>query len=303
MGVPKYFEMHKPTLKFLSDGKVHTAREIKSYLIDYFHLSKDDIMMLLPSGRTTYLSNRAGWARTYLKKAGLIESPAKGKFVITAEGQKALLESPDVIDRDFLMKYDSFREFKNRTQSDDADIQKNSEDNSETPDDALENAFKQINSNLADDILSEVMKLSPTAFEKMVMDLMSKMGYGTFENAAMTTSVTGDEGIDGIIMEDKLGFNLIYIQAKRWNEEHPVGRPEVQAFVGAIAGKGGKGLFVTTSKFTKQAIDYAKNQHIILMDGNKLANFMIEHNFGVSVKKTFEIKAIDTDVFSDYEDE
>lgn len=119
----------------------------------------------------------------------------------------------------------------------------------------------------------------------------------------MRTAVTGDEGIDGIIMEDKLGFNLIYIQAKRWNEEHPVGRPEVQAFVGAIAGKGGKGLFVTTSKFTKQAIDYAKNQHIILMDGNKLANFMIEYNFGVSIKKTFEIKAIDTDVFSDYEDE
>lgn len=303
MSVPKYFEMHKPTLKFLSDGKIHTSREIKSFLIDYFHLSNEDIMLLLPSGRITYLSNRASWARTYLKKAGLIESPEKGKFVITEEGHKTLRESPDVIDRDYLMRYDSFREFKNRTQSDYTDIQKSLEDNSETPDDALENAFKQINASLADDILSEVMKLSPTAFEKMVMDLMSKMGYGTFENAAMRTAVTGDEGIDGIIMEDKLGFNLIYIQAKRWNEEYPVGRPEVQAFVGAIAGKGGKGLFVTTSKFTKQAIDYAKNQHIILMDGNKLANYMIEYNFGVSIKKTFEIKAIDTDVFSDYEDE
>ncbi len=303
MSVPKYFEMHKPTLKFLSDGKIHTSREIKAFLIDYFHLSNEDVMLMVPSGRITYLSNRASWARTYLKNAGLIESPAKGKFIITEEGQKAFLESPEVIDSDYLMKYDSFRAFKNRTQSEDTDIQKNLEDNSETPDDALENAFKQINDSLADDILSEVMKLSPTAFEKMVMDLMSKMGYGTFENAAMRTAVTGDEGIDGIIMEDKLGFNLIYIQAKRWNEEHPVGRPEVQAFVGAIAGKGGKGLFVTTSKFTKQAIDYAKNQHIILMDGNKLANFMIEYNFGVSIKKTFEIKAIDTDVFSDYEDE
>lgn len=303
MSVPKYFEMHKPTLKFLSDGKIHTSREIKAFLIDYFHLSNEDIMLMVPSGRITYLSNRASWARTYLKNAGLIESPAKGKFIITEEGKKAFLESPEVIDSDYLMKYDSFRAFKNRTQSEDTDIQKSLEDNSETPDDALENAFKQINASLADDILSEVMKLSPTAFEKMVMDLMSKMGYGTFENAAMRTAVTGDEGIDGIIMEDKLGFNLIYIQAKRWNEEHPVGRPEVQAFVGAIAGKGGKGLFVTTSKFTKQAIDYAKNQHIILMDGNKLANFMIEYNFGVSIKKTFEIKAIDTDVFSDYEDE
>lgn len=303
MSVPKYFEMHKPTLKFLSDGKIHTSREIKAFLIDYFHLSNEDVMLLLPSGRTTYFSNRASWARTYLKNAGLIESPAKGKFIITEEGKKAFLESPEIIDSDYLMKYDSFRAFKNRTQSEDTDIQKSLEDNSETPDDALENAFKQINDSLADDILSEVMKLSPTAFEKMVMDLMSKMGYGTFENAAMRTAVTGDEGIDGIIMEDKLGFNLIYIQAKRWNEEHPVGRPEVQAFVGAIAGKGGKGLFVTTSKFTKQAIDYAKSQHIILMDGNKLANFMIEYNFGVSIKKTFEIKVIDTDVFSDYEDE
>lgn len=303
MSVPKYFQMHKPTLKFLSDGKIHTSREIKAFLIDYFHLSNEDVILMVPSGRITYLSNRASWARTYLKNAGLIESPAKGKFVITEEGKKAFLESPEVIDSDYLMKYDSFRAFKNRTQSEDTDIHKGLEDNSETPDDALENAFKQINDSLADDILSEVMKLSPTAFEKMVMDLMSKMGYGTFENAAMRTAVTGDEGIDGIIMEDKLGFNLIYIQAKRWNEEHPVGRPEVQAFVGAIAGKGGKGLFVTTSKFTKQAIDYAKNQHIILMDGNKLANYMIEYNFGVSIKKTFEIKAIDTDVFSDYEDE
>lgn len=304
MAVPKYFEMHKPILIFLNDGKIHTAREIKNYLIEYFHLNKEDIFMLLPSGRQTYLSNRAGWARTYLKKAGLIESPAKGRFAITSEGEKALINSPDIIRSDFLMKYDSFKDFKRREQADESDdIQRGSEDGSETPDDALENAFKQINSNLADDILGEVMKLSPTAFEKMVMDLMSKMGYGTFENSSTTTAVTGDEGIDGIIMEDKLGFNLIYIQAKRWSEEHTVGRPEIQAFVGAIAGKGGKGLFVTTSRFTKQAIEYAENQHIILMDGAKLADFMIEYNFGVSVKKTFEIKAIDTDVFNDYEDD
>lgn len=303
MSVPKYFEMHKPTLKFLSDGKVHSAGEIKAYLIDYFHMSKEDVLLLVPSGRITYLANRASWARTYLKKAGLIESPSRGKFVITEEGRKALRESPDIIDSDYLMKYDAFKEFRSMTQSEDVDTQKTFEDSSETPDDILESAFKQINSSLADDLLSEVMKLSPAAFEKMVLDLMSKMGYGTFENAAVTTAVTGDEGIDGIIMEDKLGFNLIYIQTKRWSDEHPVGRPEVQAFVGAISGKGGKGLFVTTSKFTKQAVDYAKNQHIILMDGNKLADFMIEYNFGVSVKKTFEIKAIDTDVFSDYEDE
>ena len=136
----------------------------------------------------------------------------------------------------------------------------------------------------------------------MVLDLMKKMGYGTFPNAAAMTATTGDEGIDGIIMEDKLGFDLIYVQVKRWDPDHIVGRPDVQAFVGAIAGKGGKGLFVTTSKFSKQAIDYAKNQHVILMDGERLAYYMIEHDFGVSTKKTFAIKAIDTDLFEDYAD-
>jgi restriction system protein len=153
---------------------------------------------------------------------------------------------------------------------------------------------------LADDILSEVIKLPPIAFEQMVIDLLSKMGYGAFENAGHTTIASGDEGIDGIILEDKLGFNLIYIQAKKWDLDSTVGRPDVQSFVGAISGKGGKGLFVTTAKFSKQAIEYAKHQHIILIDGKKLAKFMIEHNFGVSVKKTFEIKAIDTDIFNDY---
>ena len=156
-----------------------------------------DVSELLPSGRQTYFANRVGWARTYLKKAGLIDSPAKGMFCITAEGKKVVQEDPPVIDNSYLMRYDSFKAF---TQP--ADAQTNTaqnEDDSETPDDALENAFNKINQSLADDILSEVMKLSPTAFEKMVLDLMAKMGYGTFANAATTTSITGDEGIDGII--------------------------------------------------------------------------------------------------------
>jgi len=168
--------------------------------------------------------------------------------------------------------------------------------------DIFEEAFKKINRSLQDELLNEVMKLSPRAFEKLALDLMAKMGYGTFENSARTTSVTNDEGIDGVIMEDKLGFDLIYVQAKKWDEDHTVGRPEVQAFVGAIAGKGGKGLFVTTSKFSKQAIEYAAKQHIILIDGEKLTGYMIEYNFGVSEKKIFTIKGIDTDTFNDYVD-
>lgn len=301
MAIPKYFEMHKPFLEFLKDGESHTLKELKTYVSTFFSLSEDDLAELLPSGRQTIFANRIGWASMYLKKAGLIDSPARATFIITNEGQRVLQDNPPTINVEYLMRYDSFREFQNSpskdSQSNDVNLSENS-----TPDDTFEDAFKKINKSLGDELLGEVMKLSPTAFEQMVLDLMSKMGYGTFENAAKTTSISGDEGIDGIIMEDKLGFDLIYIQAKRWSGDCPVGRPEVQAFVGAIAGKGGKGLFVTTSKFTKQAIDYAKNQHIILMDGDKLTNYMIENNFGVSTKKTFEIKAVDTDLFNDYQD-
>lgn len=301
MAIPKYFEMHKPFLEFLKDGQLHTLKELKAHISGYFSLSDADLAELLPSGRQAVFTNRIGWARTYLKKAGLIDSPARATFIITDEGKHVLHDNPAVIDVDYLMQYDSFREFQNSSSEDNQSPKVNVSENS-TPDDTFENAFTKINKSLADELLGEVMKMSPVAFEQMVLDLMSKMGYGTFENSAKTTSIAGDEGIDGIIMEDKLGFDLIYIQAKRWNEDHPVGRPEVQAFVGAIAGKGGKGLFVTTSKFTKQAIDYAKHQHIILMDGDKLTNYMIENNFGVSVKRTFEIKTVDTDLFNDYQD-
>ena len=246
MSVPKYFEMHKPILQFLSDQKIHTLKEIKQYVAKEFKLTEGDMEEMLPSGRQTYFSNRVGWARTYLKKAGLIDSPAKASFRITTEGQAVLVENPPVIDNHFLSRYESFREFTRPTMSEDTQAQENgqNENDSETPDDIFENAFEKINQGLADDILTEVMKLTPVAFERLVLDLMKKMGYGTFPNAAAMTATTGDEGIDGIIMEDKLGFDLIYVQVKRWDPEHIVGRPDVQAFVGAIAGKGGKGLFV-----------------------------------------------------------
>lgn len=299
MPIPKYYEMHKPFLEYLKDGRPHTLKELKGQVAHYFHLSDSDLAELLPSGRQTVFVNRIGWARTYLKKAGLIDSPARATFVITADGQAVLAENLDVIDANYLMKFESFREFQNLSATEDsAEIP---HDNGVgTPDDAFEESFRKINESLADELLGEVVKLSPTAFEQMVIDLLSKMGYGAFENAGRTTAVTGDEGIDGIIMEDKLGFSLIYIQAKKWDLERAVCRPDVQSFVGAISGKGGKGLFVTTTRFSKKATDYAKQQHVILIDGQKLAKLMIEHNFAVSVKKTFEIKAIDTDVFNDY---
>ena len=296
MSIPKYFEMNKPFLLCIKDGKKYTKKQVQAYIKKFFKLSDEDLLELLPSGRQTTFSNRVGWASTYLKKAGLITSPERAVFQITDEGKKVLKENPAVIDEGYLSKYQSFQQFITGESS------SKTEEN-ETPDDTLESSFQKINESLADELLSEIMKISPVSFEQMVLDLMAKMGYGTFANAAKMTSTSGDEGIDGIIMQDKLGFDLIYVQAKRWNEDHVVGRPEIQAFVGAISGRGGKGLFVTTSKFSKQAIDYAKTQHIILIDGKKLTELMIEYNFGVSVQKTFEIKVLDSDIFYKYIEE
>ena len=298
--IPKYFEMHKPVLEVLKDGQPHNSKEIHTFIRNYFKLESDCLYELLPSGIPVF-SNRASWACTYLKKAGLIKSTARATFAITDIGKKVLADAPPVIDNKFLSQFESFNEFQKRTNS---SVQGDTaEDKVYTPDDTFEISFRQINDNLADELLEEVLKLSPIAFEKIVMDLLLKMGYGSFENSSHTTPVTGDEGIDGIIFEDKLGFNLIYIQAKKWKTENSVGRQDVQSFVGAISGKGGSGLFVTTSSFSKPAIEYANQQHIILIDGEKLSKLMIEHNFGVSIKKTFEIKAIDTDVFNEYIEE
>lgn len=297
MSVPKFHEFMKPFLCFLKDGKVHSIKEIRQNAAAAFSLSDDDISKLLPSGTQTVFANRVQWAGTYLYKAGLLTKPGRGMFAISDEGKKVLKENPETIDVEFLTRYQTFREFQGVLGQDDSNAKKETE----TPDYTFEDAFEKINESLADEILSEVMKLSPRAFEKMIIDLLQHMGYGAFENSGRTTSFSSDEGIDGIIMEDKLGFNLIYIQAKHWGMDNPVGRPEIQNFVGAISGKGGNGLFVTTSKYTKNAIEYAEQHHIILVDGKRLAKLMIEHNFGVTIKKTFYIKELDTDIFADYD--
>lgn len=303
MAVPKYFELYRSYLWSLRDKQPHTIKEIREEVAKREKLTNEDMKELLPSKRQTVFANRVGWAGTYLLKAGLIERCARATFVITQRGIDVMQNGPELIDDNYLLRFDSFKQFKQPSLKSDEGEEKASIDEADTPDDTFETAFVKIRKGLQDDLLSEVMKLSPTAFEQMVLDLMAKMGYGTFENASKTTAASGDEGIDGIIMEDKLGFNLIYVQAKKWAEDHVVGRPEVQAFVGAIAGKGGQGLYVTTSHFSQQAKDYAAKQHIILMDGDKLTDNMIEHNFGVTVRKVFEIKTIDTDIFNDYSDQ
>jgi len=298
MAIPKYDDFMFLILKWLQDGKEKSAKQLRMEGVKHFHLTDAEQNKMLPSGRQTIFANRIGWAIAYLKQAGLIKPVGRGVFIITPDGKKVLADNPNKVDKNYLMRFDSFRRFQGQSEETSSAITNDAID--KTPDDTFEEAFQKINCALQEELLQEISKLSPTAFEQMVLDLLAKMGYGTFENASQTTAASGDEGIDGIIMQDKLGFDLIYMQAKQWNEDHQVGRPEVQAFVGAIAGRGGKGLFVTTSYFSKPAIEYAKTQHLILIDGNKLTKYMIEYNFGVTEKRCFSIKAIDTDVFNDY---
>jgi restriction system protein len=305
MAVPKYDELMKPLLEAVEDGQLYKIKDIYTVLIQQLRLGSDDLSEMLPSGRQTVFRNRVGWAKTYLKKAGLIDSPARASIVITDEGKKVLQENPEKIDSKYLEKFPLFRNFSSASSSDESGIEKSSSGKATdlTPDDQLEDAYKQINANLASDLLSEVMKITPYTFEKLVVDLLSKMGYGTVAYGSHATTASGDDGIDGVIMEDKLGFSLIYMQAKRWTQDRVVGQPEIQSFVGAIAGKHGDGLFVTTTRFSQKAKDYAHTHHIILIDGERLANLMIEFNFCVSVRKTFEIKDIDTDAMNEYQEE
>lgn len=304
MAVPKYDELMKPLLDAVKDGEVYKIKDVTAVLAQQLNLSPDDLSEMLPSGRQTVFKNRVGWAKTYLKKAGLLNSPARATIVITEAGKQVVADNPEKIDSKYLERFPSFVDFTSVGESpDDSSTSVVPKPSDLTPDDQLEDAYKQINASLASDLLSEVLKITPYTFEKLVVDLLSKMGYGTVAYGSHATVASGDDGIDGVIMEDKLGFSLIYMQAKEWAVDRVVGQPEIQSFVGAIAGKHGDGLFVTTAKFSQKAKDYANTHHIILIDGERLANLMIEYNFCVSTRKTFEIKAIDTDALAEYQDE
>lgn len=305
MAVPKYDELMKLLLAAVQDGEVYKMKDVTSMLAQQLNLSAEDLAELLPSGRQTVFKNRVSWAKTYLKKAGLLDSPARATIVITDAGKKVVADNPDKIDSKYLEQFPSFVDFTSAPETQDSGVTPPAvpQLTNLTPDDQLEEAYKQINASLASDLLSEVLKINSYTFEKLVVDLLSKMGYGTVAYGSHATVASGDEGINGVIMEDKLGFSLIYVQAKEWALDKVVSRPDIQSFVGAIAGKHGDGLFVTTARFSQQARDYAETHHIILIDGERLANLMIEYNFCVSTRKTFEIKAIDTDALAEYQDD
>ncbi len=304
MAVPKFVEMYRPFVDCLKDGKVHRFRDLKDEIAFIMKITEEDRKELLSSGQAKF-DNRVGWASSSLKYAGLIESPSRGHFKLTEEGFRVLKENPPVLNDTYLNRYESFRKFLHPDMiSPSSDTQFIKIITEETPQDTLEKAVRQINSSLSDDLLSEIMKQTPAFFEVLVVRLLEKMGYGgSLKDAGLVTGKTGDEGIDGIIREDKLGFNLIYIQAKRWDINSTIGGSDIQKFVGALAGQGAtKGLFITTAQFSKAAIEYAKKQHmtkVILVNGTELAQLMINHNLGVSVEIVYEVKKIDTDFFID----
>jgi len=305
MAIPSFQDFMLPMLELMRDGEPHKMLDIKEKLAEYFNFSEEEKKMRLPSGKQVVYKFRIGWARTYLYYAGLIERVDKGVYKITERGLEVLREKPSKINVNYLMRFPEFREFlnkgKEKTTEDDKSTQGISE--TETPIETIDRAYQFIKDQLAKEILKRIMQKPPEFFEKLIIDLLQAMGYGgSLEDAGNVTKRTSDEGIDGIIKEDKLGLDVIYIQAKRWSPDRLVGRPEIQKFVGALAGQGAKkGIFVTTSDFTKEAKEYnPKNDtKIVLINGQMLANLMIEHNIGVFVDVKYEIKKIDNDYFDE----
>ena len=297
MSVPKYYEFYGVFLKLLEDGNVHYMKDIKQEAAKMMSLSDEDLSELLPSGMMSVYENRLGWARTYLKKAGLIDSPARGQFVITEEGSKALPDIDSINDK-YLMKYPAFREFFRPSKQDSTDQGISDE---LSPEEVFEQSFSELNASLAGDLMTEIMKLSSVEFEKLVVKMLVKMGYGSgIDDAGVVTQASNDGGIDGIIKEDQLGFSSIYIQAKQWATDRTVDRPEIDRFLGALTRKhANKGLFITTATFTSGAKAAASDANIVLVDGKALTKLMIKYNFGVSVERTYEVKRIDSDFFAD----
>ena len=295
MSIPDYQTLMLPLLEFSRDKKEHSLREAVDYLTDKYKLSEEDRKKLLPSGQQEVFKNRVGWARTYMKKAGLLESTRRGYIRITDRGLEILAQSPDRINNKFLDRYEELRQF--RTVHLKEKVTPDPDSDEVTAEEALESAYNQLRDNLAGELLQQVKAVSPNLFEKIVVELLLKMGYGgSRKDAGQAIGKSGDEGIDGIIKEDRLGLDVIYLQAKRWDGS--VGRPEIQKFVGALHGKRAKkGVFITTGTFTSEANGYVAtiDPKVILIDGRMLADLMIDHNLGVSSSINYEIKKIDTD--------
>jgi restriction system protein len=300
MAIPDFQSVMLPLVQYMSDGQEHSLREAIESLSNYFKLTAEERRELLPSGRQSTFDNRVSWATTHLKSAGLLESPRRSYYKITSRGLEVLQQNPTQINTKFLERYPEYVEFRNK-KSPDAKVPSVSisELDEQTPKEAMGIAYQRIRSALATEILQQIMNCSPAFFERMVVELLVKMGYGgSLRDAGEAVGRSGDGGIDGIIKEDRLGLDVIYIQAKRW--EGTVGRPEIQKFVGALQGqRSKKGIFITTSSFAPNAYQYVDmiENKVVLVDGETLAELMIDNNVGVSSDTTYEIKRVDSDYF------
>jgi restriction system protein len=289
-----------PLLRFAGDGAEHSLREAIESLANEFKLSDEERRELLPSGRQEVFANRVGWARTYMKKAGLLGTTRRGYFQITERGRDLLRQKPERIDGRVLDQFQEFRDFKTLRRQPPSDGE-TEEEQTRTPEEALESAYQNLRSELAADLMAQIKQSPPEFFERLVLDLLVNMGYGgSREDAGRAVGKPGDQGIDGIIKEDRLGLDIIYVQAKRW--DGTVGRPEIQKFAGALQGqRARKGIFITTSDFSREALDYAAriDSKIVLIDGLLLAQMLIDQGVGVTTIANYEIKKVDSDYFTE----
>lgn len=301
--IPDFQTLMLPVLKEVSDGQEHKICDVVNSLAKKFSLGDEELTIMISSGTQSVFYNRISWAKTHLKKARLIESETKGTIKITERGKQVLQEKPTRIDIKFLKKFDEFVEFRTKSNSKKEKPEIETDYDNQTPEELIETAFQDFQKSLAEDLLEKIRNVSPSFFEKLVVALLVKMGYGgSIKDAGKAVGKTGDEGIDGIIKEDKLGLDVIYVQAKRWKENNIIGRPEIQKFVGALAGQGAKkGIFITASSFSKEALEYKpmNDTKVILIDGMELANYMIEYNLGVAPLHNYELKKIDSDYFDE----
>jgi restriction system protein len=302
MPIPDFQTLMLPFLQFASDGKEHAMSEARELLAGQFGLTPDERTALLPSGRQAVFDNRVAWAKVYLQRAGLLDSPRRGHFLISERGREVLRDPPERITVRYLERFPEFVESRSvRKEKKDTAEAISPEADGETPEETLEAAYLRLRSDIAADLLKRVKGCSPKFFESLVVEVLLKMGYGgSRREAGEAIGRAGDEGIDGIINEDRLGLDVIYLQAKKW--DGTVGRPEIQKFVGALHGKRAKkGIFITTGSFSSEAAQYVANidPKVVLIDGQQLAGLMIEFNVGVTQVDTYEVKRIDSDYFSE----
>ena len=305
MPIPDFQTIMRPLLSLLEDGRERPVAELRSALAREFNLSTEDLEEELPSGRAKTFANRVGWSTTYLYRCGLLERPRRSVYRITERGNDVLATNPDRVDFSVLSQFAEFHEFRQfrRRRSDPVPVVIDVGEHA-TPEEQIGAAYDELRSALAGELLDRVLEQAPDFFESLVLDVLSAIGYGgSLDNATLPLGRTGDEGVDGVIREDRLGLDLIYVQAKRW--QNTVGRPDIQRFVGALQGqRATKGVFITTSTFSGDAIAYAEgvSPRVVLVDGKQLAGLMIDYGVGVTVDTRYELKKIDQDYFAAEDD-